>query len=149
MSLKQMESSPKSIFQHTYPIMGGDFTNAGRASSRLRTVLKQIGIPSQVIRRAATAAYEAEMNVVIYARQGELNFAITPEEITIVVEDQGQGIPDIGLAMQEGYSTASKEVQDMGFGAGMGLPNIHRNVDKLEISSVVGRGTTVQFTIRI
>jgi anti-sigma regulatory factor (Ser/Thr protein kinase) len=144
-----MESNPKSVFQHSYPIMGGDFTNAGRATSRLRNILKKIGIPSRAIRRAATAAYEAEMNVVIYARQGELIFAITPQKITIVVEDQGQGIEDIDLAMQEGYSTASQEVQDMGFGAGMGLPNIQKNVDKLEISSVVGRGTTVQFTIQI
>jgi anti-sigma regulatory factor (Ser/Thr protein kinase) len=144
-----MEQSPQSEFQHTYRILGGDFTNAGRAAGRLRNILKQIGIPSAVIRRTATAAYEAEMNVVIYARRGELYFAVTPERITIIVKDQGPGIPDIDLAMQEGYSTASKEVQDMGFGAGMGLPNILRNVDRLEISSDVGRGTTVQFSIQI
>ena len=89
------------------------------------------------------------MNVVIYARQGELRITVTPHQITVVVEDQGQGIPDIDLAMKEGFSTASKEIQDMGFGAGMGLPNIKKNVDHLKISSQVGRGTTVHFTVKI
>jgi serine/threonine-protein kinase RsbT len=141
--------SSKSSFQHRFAIMGGDFSNAGRASSSMRTILKQIGIPSSAIRRAATATYEAEMNVVIYARHGELNFTVTPEEVTVIVEDQGQGIADIDLAMKEGYSTASKEIQEMGFGAGMGLPNIEKNTDELKVSSTVGRGTTVKFTIKI
>jgi anti-sigma regulatory factor (Ser/Thr protein kinase) len=136
-------------FQHTFAIAGGDFHNAGRVSSRLRSILKQIGIPAAIIRRIATAAYEAEMNVVIYAQRGEMRITVTPRRITVVVADQGQGIPDIDLAMKEGFSTASKEVQDMGFGAGMGLPNINRNVDHLKITSQVGHGTTVQFTVKI
>ena len=139
----------QSLFRQKFTIVGGDFSNAGRASTRLRNILKKIGVPPPVIRRVATAAYEAEMNVVIYASRGTLSFAVTPQEITIVIEDQGQGIADIDLAMQEGYSTASKEIQEMGFGAGMGLPNIKRNVDKLEISSEVGCGTTVRFTVNI
>ncbi len=134
----------ESIFRQKFTIAGGDFTNAGKASSRLKGILKQIGIPSAVIRRVATAAYEAEMNVVIYARQGELCFVVTPQKITIVVEDEGQGISDIDLAMQEGYSTASKEIQEMGFGAGMGLPNIKRNADELKVESDVGKGTTLR-----
>jgi anti-sigma regulatory factor (Ser/Thr protein kinase) len=92
----------------------------------------------------ATAAYEAEMNVVIYAQQGELRFMVSPQSITVVVEDQGQGISNIDLAMQEGYSTASREIQEMGFGAGMGLPNIKRNADELKVESEVGKGTTLR-----
>jgi len=136
-------------FQQEFAIAGGDFNNAGRASTRLKNLLKQIGIPPSVIRRVSTAAYEAEMNIVLYTRRGALSFMVTPEKITIVVEDEGQGIPDIDLAMQEGYSTASREIQEMGFGAGMGLPNIKRNADELEINSVVGVGTTVRFTVKI
>jgi len=115
----------------------------------LRNILKQIGISPLVIRRVSTASYEAEMNVVLYARRGTLSFMVTPEKITIVVEDEGQGIADIGLAMQEGYSTASREIREMGFGAGMGLPNIKKNADELEISSEVGLGTTVRFSVKI
>ncbi|KPL19534.1 MAG: anti-sigma regulatory factor [candidate division Zixibacteria bacterium SM23_81] len=136
-------------FQQEFAIEGGDFNNAGRASSRLRNILKQIGISPLVIRRVSTASYEAEMNVVLYARRGTLSFMVTPEKITIVVEDEGQGIADIGLAMQEGYSTASREIREMGFGAGMGLPNIKKNADELEISSEVGLGTTVRFSVKI
>jgi serine/threonine-protein kinase RsbT len=134
----------ESIFHQKFTIAGGDFSNAGKASSRLKGILKQIGIPSEVIRRVATAAYEAEMNVVIYARRGELSFMVNPHEITIIVEDEGQGIADISLAMQEGYSTATTEIQEMGFGAGMGLPNIERNADQLKVESQVGKGTTLR-----
>ena len=131
-------------FQKEFAIEGGDFNNAGRASTRLKNLLKQIGISPSLIRRVSTAAYEAEMNVVLYARRGALSFKVTPEKITIVVEDEGQGIPDINLAMQEGYSTASQEIQEMGFGAGMGLPNIQRNADELKVESEVGKGTTLR-----
>lgn len=136
--------APESIFHQKFTIVGGDFSNAGRASSKLKGILKQIGIPSAVIRRVATAAYEAEMNVVIYACRGELSFMLSPQEITVVVEDQGQGIADIDLAMQEGYSTSTKEIQEMGFGAGMGLPNIERNADELKVESEVGKGTILR-----
>jgi anti-sigma regulatory factor (Ser/Thr protein kinase) len=131
-------------FQQEFAIEGGDFNNAGKASSRLKSILKQIGIPSEVTRRVATAAYEAEMNVVIYACRGELSFIVTPREVTIVVEDEGQGIADIDLAMQEGYSTATREIQEMGFGAGMGLPNMERNADELKVESEVGKGTILR-----
>jgi serine/threonine-protein kinase RsbT len=137
------------LFQQTFEIKGGDFNGAGRASGRLRGILKQIGVSAGVVRRVAVAAYEAEINVVIYARRGWLSFVITPQKITVVVEDQGEGIPDVDLAMQEGYSTASSEIREMGFGTGMGLPNIRRNVDELDIHSVVGRGTKMQFTVNM
>lgn len=139
----------ETLFRQEFVIAGGDFNNAGKASSSLRNILKQIGVPPLVIRRVATAAYEAEMNVVIYAHRGVLNFVVTPQKITVVVEDEGQGIPNIELAMQEGYSTASEEIQEMGFGSGMGLPNIKKNVDELKISSIVGQGTKVRFKVKM
>ena len=146
---REVSDEPESLFRQQFTIIGGDFNNAGRASSRLRNILKQLGIPPLIIRRVATAAYEAEMNVVLYARRAVLSLLVTPEKITIVAEDEGPGIADIGLAMQEGYSTASSEIREMGFGAGMGLPNIHKNADELEINSQVGIGTTVRFSVKI
>ena len=101
------------LFQQTFEIKGGDFNGAGRASGGLRGILKQIGVSAAVIRRVAVAAHEAEINVVIYARRGRLSFVITPRKVTVVVEDEGEGIPDVDLAMQEGYSTASSEIREM------------------------------------
>jgi len=134
-------------FRQTFTIKGGDFNGAGRATGKLRVALKQIGVAPALVRRVAVAAYEAEINVVIYAHKGWLSFVITPQKVTVVVEDQGEGIPDVDLAMQEGYSTASSEIREMGFGTGMGLPNIQKNVDRLDVHSVVGRGTKIQFTV--
>ena len=115
----------------------------------MKSILREIGIDPPVIRRAAIAAYEAEMNVVLYARKGSMELRVSPRDIRIHVEDEGQGIPDIELAMQEGYSTASDEIREMGFGAGMGLPNIKKNADSFDISSVVGKGTALDITIRV
>ncbi len=126
-----------------YSVTGGDFTNAGTASSSVKKVLKQLNIHHQVIKRVVVALYEAEVNVVAHAYSGEILADISANEIKITVTDRGPGIEDIDLAMQEGYSTASKEVREMGFGAGMGLPNIKRNCDKLSIESEPGVGTKV------
>jgi anti-sigma regulatory factor (Ser/Thr protein kinase) len=102
-----------------------------------------------VIRRVAIAAYEAEMNVVMYAERATMTFSVTPEAVRIVVEDSGPGIPDVALAMQEGWSTATREMREMGFGAGMGLPNIKRNADTFAINSEPGKGTRLDITIGI
>jgi serine/threonine-protein kinase RsbT len=136
-------------FVHVYDVVGADFTNAGRASTGIKETLKNMGLPSPLIRRVAIAAYEAEMNMVMYARRGTMTLHVTPTDVVIAVLDEGPGIPDISLAMQEGYSTATPEMREMGFGAGMGLPNIKRNTDDLVINSEVDRGTTVVMTVHV
>jgi serine/threonine-protein kinase RsbT len=131
-----------------YEIEGRDFRNAGKVSSKIKEILKELGFDPVFVRGVAIASYEAEMNVVCHAEKGTVHFAVLPEALTIVVEDQGPGIADIELAMQEGYSTAPTEIREMGFGAGMGLPNMKRNTDELNISSTVGKGTRVEMVIR-
>lgn len=131
----------------TYAIVGGDYMRGGEASRALKECLKEIGAQPDAIRRAMIAAYEAEMNVVIHAHRGNLFFTLDAEQVEVKVSDEGCGIPDITLAMQEGYSTAPPEARELGFGAGMGLPNIRKNTDRFAIESVVGRGTLVGFTI--
>ncbi|HSB32487.1 MAG TPA: ATP-binding protein [Candidatus Sulfobium mesophilum] len=128
-------------------LTGKDFTNAGSASSNLKGILDDMGIPADIVRRAAIAAFEAEMNAIIYAVAGMMRYSITPEAVTVTLQDMGPGIPDIDLAMKEGYSTAPDYIREMGFGSGMGLPNIKKNTDKLTINSVVGEGTTLEFVI--
>ncbi len=135
------------LFIQRFEIHGRDFVNAGKASSTVKIILREIGVAPAAIRRAAIACYEAEMNVVLYARKGSMELRVSPKDIRITVEDEGNGIPDLELAMQEGYSTASEEIREMGFGAGMGLPNIQRNVDAFTINSVVGKGTTLEIRI--
>jgi anti-sigma regulatory factor (Ser/Thr protein kinase) len=136
-------------FAQSFSIKGSDFINAGKASMEVKSILKQLAIDPTVIRRVAIAAYEAEMNVVMYAQRAAMTLEVTPQVITISVDDEGPGIPDINLAMQEGYSTASAEMREMGFGAGMGLPNIQRNADEFEIDSVVGKGTRLNISFLI
>jgi serine/threonine-protein kinase RsbT len=136
-------------FSQTFKIQGGNIINAGKASTEIKTILKQLGISAKIIRRAAIASYEAEMNVVMYARQAVMTFEISPLRINIIVDDDGPGIVDVGLAMQEGYSTATPEMREMGFGAGMGLPNIKKNSDYLKIESIVGKGTKVIIILNI
>lgn len=128
----------------TFNIQGGDFTNAGYPSSEVKKVLKQLNIDGKTIKNIVIALYEAEVNVVAHAWKGKVSVDIEENKITIWVEDEGPGIPDIELAMQAGYSTASKKVRDMGFGAGMGLPNMKKNTDELIIESEVGVGTKVK-----
>ncbi len=133
-------SKENGLFQK-FEIAGGNFGRAGSVSTKIKEILKEIGIEPSVVRRAAIAAYEAEMNVVMYARKGEFILYLSPRSIHMKIKDEGAGIPDIEQAMQEGYSTATDEMREMGFGAGMGLPNIKKNADEFEISSEVGKGT--------
>jgi anti-sigma regulatory factor (Ser/Thr protein kinase) len=138
-------SDENGLSQH-FEIKGGDFSNAGKVSTTIKEILQEIGIDPAIIVRTSIAVYEAEMNVVMYARKGMLTLNITPEELHLKLEDQGQGIKNIDLAMQEGFSTATDEMREMGFGAGLGLPNIKRNADRFEISSTFGQGTTLELT---
>ena len=127
-----------------YYIEPGNFATAGEAASNIKTLLKQLGIDGSIVRRAAIAAYEAEMNLVIHSLGGSLEIIVSPELITIIAEDKGPGIEDIEQAMQEGFSTASEYTRELGFGAGMGLPNIRRCSDQLNIQSEVGQGTRLE-----
>jgi serine/threonine-protein kinase RsbT len=127
-----------------FHLIGGDFTNAGSASSELQAKLTSFGVALEIVRRAAIAAFEAEMNVIIHAVAGTMHYSISAGTLTIIVHDMGPGIKDIALAMQEGYSTAPDWVREMGWGAGMGLPNIKKNADVIRIDSVVGEGTTLE-----
>ena len=130
----------------SFDISGRNFSRAGQASTTVKDILEDIGIDPLIIRRVAIAAYEAEMNVVMYAEGGELVLRITPDLLSLRVRDRGPGIPNISLAMQEGYSTATPEMREMGFGAGMGLPNIKKNADRFEITSEVGHGTNLDIS---
>ncbi len=138
----------KAIKLH-YDVAGGNFVEAGTASGNMKKVLTQLGIEPAVIRRAAIAMYEGEINMVIHANGGSADVEISKEKIKIVLSDKGPGIKDISLAMQEGYSTASQTARDMGFGAGMGLPNMKNYTDTMDIKSEVGVGTTVEMTINL
>lgn len=130
-----------------YTVVEGDFVNAGAASSSVKKTLKQLNVQPAVIKRVVVALYEAEVNAIAHAYGGKVLVDIDSDKIKMTVADKGPGIPDIALAMQEGYSTARPEVRDMGFGAGMGLPNMQKNVDKLNVTSEVGVGTTVEMEV--
>jgi anti-sigma regulatory factor (Ser/Thr protein kinase) len=127
-----------------FNIQGGDFTHAGHPSSEVKKVLKQLGIEARTIKNIVIALYEAEVNVVAHAWSGTVQVEIGETRISTWVIDQGPGIPDVDLAMQPGFSTASAKVREMGFGAGMGLPNIKKNTDEMEITTEVGKGTTLK-----
>ena len=129
-----------------FEIEGGDFTKAGLASTEVKKTLKQLNIEPGKIKKIAVAMYEAEVNIVAHANRGTMTVNIDSQKVQLKFEDEGPGIQDIDQAMKEGFSTASDTVRQMGFGAGMGLPNIKKNVDELNISSKVGKGTMVEFT---
>ena len=133
--------------QFEYTIDGGDFTHAGYASSQVKKVLKQLNVDPKLIKRIVVCLYEAEVNVVAHAYSGIIYTDISTDKIVIKLVDKGPGIPDIHLAMQMGYSTASPEVREMGFGAGMGLPNIKNNADEFNIESEVNQGTTLEIVV--
>lgn len=130
-----------------YQVDGDNFLVAGEASASLKRKLKQLGIDAGIIRKIAISMYEAEMNMVIHAYGGEIDVELSTDKVHVVLKDKGPGIPDIDLAMKEGYSTATHEIRELGFGAGMGLPNIKRYSDHLNIYSEVGVGTTVEITV--
>jgi len=131
----------------SFEINGKDFKNAGKISVHIKNFLREIGIRPEVIYRAAICCYEAEMNIVMYANKGKIDLWIDQDKITLVADDQGTGIPDIQLALKEGYSTATEEMREMGFGAGMGLPNMRKNADEFRIQSEVGKGTRVEMKL--
>lgn len=132
-----------------YIVDAADFSSAGEASANLKKILKQLGFPPEVVRRATIAMYEGEINMFIHANGGVADVEIAPEEIRIKLADSGPGIPDIGLAMQKGYSTASDSAREMGFGAGMGLPNMQAYTDQLKVESEVGKGTTIFMRVSV
>lgn len=141
-----VQSAKTALIRQIYRVQAMDFASAGEISGKIKNILKQLGVNGEMIRRAAIASYEAEMNLVIHSWGGSLIFVVTPEEIQIITQDTGPGIPDIDLAMQEGYSTASDQARELGFGAGMGLPNIQRCSDRVEISSKEGQGPTLKIS---
>ena len=132
-----------------YSVPGDDFTRAGEASSAVKKALKKLGVAPDVIRKVAIAMYEGEINMVIHADGGEITVEITPEYVNMVLADTGPGIADINLAMKEGYSTAPDNVRSLGFGAGMGLPNMKKYTDEMKVESQVGVGTTVTMRVYV
>ena len=145
------ESTGGTVSRHdlsrAYEITGRNFAKAGSVSVEIKQILQELGIDPAIVRRAAIAAYETEMNVVMYADRGEMVLRLNPRAIQITLEDSGPGIENIEMAMQEGYSTASDEIREMGFGAGMGLHNIKKNADVFELRSTVGEGTSYNIVI--
>lgn len=137
------------MIKETYPVKADDMTCAGDVSARIKRHMKRLGIPSSVMRRVSVCTYEAEINLVIHSDGGQIDFEISEDRILVRARDVGPGIPDIDKAMTEGWSTASNEVRNMGFGAGMGLPNMKRNADEFAISSVVGEGTDISMIFHI
>lgn len=132
-----------------YNVDGENFTSAGEASVQVKKILRQMGFPPEVIRRVSIAMYEGEINMVIHAGGGKADVNVYPEKIQVILADKGPGIPDIALAMQEGYSTAPDNIRSLGFGAGMGLPNMKRYSDSMDIQSAPGQGTTITMEILI
>ena len=132
-----------------FDVDGSDLTSAGQASVQVKKNLRQLGIGPEIIRRVSIAMYEGEINMVIHANGGSADVTVTEDQIIIVLSDHGPGIKDISLAMREGYSTAPDNVRSLGFGAGMGLPNMKRYTDDMKIESEVGVGTTVTMVVNL
>lgn len=132
-----------------FDVDGEDFSSAGNASVLVKKKLRQLGIPAEIIRRVSIAMYEGEINMVIHANGGTADVIVSDSEITIVLADTGNGIPDVALAMQEGYSTARDNIRQLGFGAGMGLPNMKKYTDTMKIDTELGVGTTITMTVSL
>ena len=132
-----------------YPVAAADYTSAGKASTDIKRRLKQLGVGGDVLRRVAVASYEVELNLVIHSLGGQLSLSVFPDAVQLVSADVGPGIPDLEMAMREGYSTANEEARSLGFGAGMGLPNMKRNADDFGIESEVGKGTTITMRFKL
>lgn len=132
-----------------YRISPDDFTRAGEASSDVKSKLKKMGVDPEAVRKVAIAMYEGEINMVIHADGGEITVNISPDRIEMILADVGPGIPDIDLAMQAGYSTAPDTIRSLGFGAGMGLPNMKKYSDQMEIDTIIGKGTTIRMVVNL
>ena len=137
------------MIKESYQVQANDMSVAGDVSASIKRQMKRLGVPNQIMRRVSVCTYEAEINLVIHSDGGAIDFEITEDKIIVHVKDVGPGIPDIEKAMTEGYSTATSEVRNMGFGAGMGLPNMKRNADGFAITSEVGKGTDIVMTFNI
>lgn len=144
-----MKGSDEQEMRFHFEVSGDDFTHAGEASGNVKKILKQLGFSPDVIRRTTISMYEGEINMVIHAGGGEADVIITPSKIEIFLRDHGPGIADISLAMKEGYSTAPDKIRSLGFGAGMGLPNMKKYSDKIEIDTAIGKGTTVHMAVNV
>ena len=142
-------SAGEMSFQHEFHVTGSDFASAGMASTEIKSILKKIGLNPKLVRRVAISTYEGEMNVVMHARCAKVMLTVTPRVVEVMIDDEGKGIPDVELAMQEGFTTATEEMRALGFGSGMGLPNIKRNSDELEITSEVDKGTRLLMRFHI
>ncbi len=149
MHILERVQADETRFTFQYHIIGNDFQKAGEAAGNLKKNLKRLGLPPEIIRRVAIAAYEAEMNLVIYTTGGYMTARISPEMITVNIFDSGPGIADVDLAMQEGYSTAGNQIRELGFGAGMGLPNIKKCSDEMLLRSKLGKGTNLRFSVKL
>lgn len=132
-----------------FDVDGDDFTSAGQASVQVKKNLRRLGIAPEIIRQISIAMYEGEINMVIHANGGTADITVFDDRVEIVLADCGPGIPDVELALREGYSTAPESARALGFGAGMGLPNMKRYTDKMEIDSVVNQGTTIKMTVNL
>ena len=139
----------EALFTTAYPVETADYTSAGKASADIKKKLKQLGVGGDVLRRVAVASYEVELNLVIHSMGGHLDLDVYPDRVALVSADVGPGIPDLSLAMREGWSTANEQARSLGFGAGMGLPNMKRNADDFDIQSEVGKGTTITMGFKL
>lgn len=136
-------------YENSFEVQGGNFQEAGDISVHIKRIMQNLGLPREILRRVAIAVYESEINIISYASKGIIHIRISPEFITIDAEDEGPGIENIELAMRAGYSTASDKIREMGFGAGMGIPNIKNCSDKFTITSEVNKGTHLKILIHI
>ena len=137
------------LYAESFRIRGGDFEHGGEVATRIKSICKDLGIRPDLIRRLSIANFEAEMNVIMYADSADLRFLVSADDVKVVVEDRGQGIPNIDLEMTPGWSTATPEMRARGFGAGLGLPNIKNSVDELRVESSPGTGTTLTYVVRL
>ena len=137
------------LIAEVFPVEKDDFVTAGEASAKIKRTLKKLGVDSVLLRRISVCAYEVELNLVIHSLGGSIDFQVTQDGVTLLVKDRGPGIPDLDLAMREGWSTAPESVRMMGFGAGMGLPNMKRNADEFDIKSEVGVGTEILMKFKL
>ena len=133
----------------SYQVEGGDLTHAGEASSSVKQALRKLGLDPSVIRRVSVCMYEGEINMVIHAEGGKITVEISPEQIRMILADKGPGIPNVEQAMQAGWSTAPDEVRSLGFGAGMGLPNMKKYTDEMNIETTLGVGTTITMVVKL
>ena len=137
------------LIAEVFPVEKDDFVSAGEVSAKIKRTLKKLGVDSSVLRRISVCSYEVELNLVIHSLGGTIDFSVDEDGVTLLIRDRGPGIPDLDLAMREGWSTAPESVRNMGFGAGMGLPNMKRYSDEMDIDTELGKGTTVTMKLKI